>query len=76
MSEGQTITISAKSEGDYELYGSTDVKIPDTQSKSWTNFSFSVYDKVDTVNVKSISIEVLTTGPNGEVKSSIFGVTR
>ncbi len=76
MSEGQTLGITAKTEGDVELFGSTEVKIPDTQSSSWTNFSFSVFDKVDTVNVQNISIELITTGPNGETKTSIFGVTR
>jgi hypothetical protein len=76
LSEGQSINVSVETEGDVSIAGDIDLNIPDTQSPSWTNFSFVVIDAVDTVNVAQISITFETSGDNGSLKTSISGVTR
>lgn len=66
MSEGQSVTIKIDSEF-YEVVGTTEVKFPDTQSKSYTSFSFMAYDtEPDSLNVEQIGIEIKSSGPNGE----------
>jgi len=76
MSEGQTLAITAETDGEVELLGDTEIKIPDTQSPAWTSFSFTAYDKSDSLDVQNISIKILTSGANGETQTSLFGVTR
>ena len=76
MAEGQSADVKIESEF-YKIAGSTSVKLPDTQSKSWTVFSFTAYDnKPDSVFVENISIEISTGGPNGSTKIAISGVGR
>ncbi len=73
MSEGQSIKVSIESEH-YEVVGDTEVKMPDTQSKSWTSFSFTTYDtQPDSIKSEQISIEISTTGPNSDLKTTITG---
>lgn len=76
MSEGQTINISVVSEF-VDVAGATEVKFPDTQSKSWTAFSFIAFDtKPDTVFVENVTIEIKTTGPNSDNSTTISGSAR
>lgn len=76
MSEGQTINISIESEF-IEVAGATEVKFPDTQSESWTTFSFTAYDSgADTVFVETATIEIVTSGPNTENKIVVTGSAR
>jgi len=57
--------------------GDVAVTLPDTQSKTWTNFGFTVYDTADTINVVNpVSIEVSTSGPNGGEHLTISGTSR
>ena len=76
MSEGQSIRVSIDSEF-YDVAGSTEVKFPDTQNQSWTSFSFLAFDtEPDSVSVETITIEIATTGPNGDLTYSFTGTGR
>ncbi len=76
MSEGQTIAVTIESEN-IDIAGATEVKFPDTQSRSMTTFSFTVFDtKPDTVMVENVKIEISTTGPNSDTKIGLFGTGR
>lgn len=76
LAGGTMITVSV---GGSSVAASGDVAVtlPDTQSKTWTNFSFIVYDTVDTVDVVTpVTIDLTTTGPNGGEHISISGTSR
>lgn len=76
MSEGQTISVGIESEF-IDVAGAVSMKFPDTQSKSWTEFSFTVFDtKPDTVFVESVIIEISTAGPNSDLTYTLGGVGR
>jgi hypothetical protein len=76
LAEGAQVKVEVK-KGDIELGGSIEVKFPDTQSKAFTQYSFSAFDsKADTVNAQSAQIDIIVTGPNGEETRSISGTTR
>jgi hypothetical protein len=76
MSEGQTIAVTIESEN-IDIAGATEIKFPDTQSRSMTSFSFTVFDtKPDTVLVENVKIEISTTGPNTDSKIALFGTGR
>lgn len=76
MSEGQTINVGIESEF-IDIAGAVAMKLPDTQSKSWTAFSFTAFDtKADTVFVESVKIEISTSGPNSELTYTFGGVGR
>ena len=76
MSEGQLIQVSIESEF-IQIAGAVSMKFPDTQSKSWTAFSFTAFDtKADTVFVEAVNIEVSTSGPNSDLKYTIGGIAR
>jgi hypothetical protein len=54
--------------------GDVQVNLPDTQSRAWTHFNFTVYDTSNTGNVqKPVIITILVSGPNGSAKESISG---
>lgn len=76
MSEGQAIQVTIDSEF-IQVAGAVSMKLPDTQSKSWTAFSFTAFDtKADTIYVEAVNIEVSTSGPNSDLKYTIGGVAR
>ncbi|GAB6282963.1 MAG: hypothetical protein STSR0008_17170 [Ignavibacterium sp.] len=70
-------SISVKVEGEnVESKGDLNINLPDTQSKTWTHFSFFITDK-DTVNKsRPVYITIETTGPNGGDKLSISGTAK
>lgn len=69
-----TVTVDGTTVGSQ---GDLSVKLPDTQDKAWTKFSFVVYDNVDTVNTASpVTIKILTDGPNGGAKTTFSGISR
>ena len=75
LSEGTSINVSIDGEN-IETLGTLDVDLPDTQSPSWTTFSFLVYDSQDTVTVvKPVSIEISASGPNGGAVLGISGTS-
>lgn len=66
MSEGQTVNITVESEF-VDVAGTTEVRFPDTQSKSWTAFSFIAFDtKPDTLYSEAVTIEISTAGSNSD----------
>lgn len=71
-------TISVEVEGDdVESRGDLNLTLPDTQSKSYTRFSFVVTDAVDTVDqAKPVYIKISTSGQNGNSYISIGGISR
>jgi hypothetical protein len=73
LAEGTTIKVDVKGE-DVEAGGSLDITMPDTQSKSWTQFSFVVFDTDVTTNVaKPVTIHIDVSGPNGGALLVIVG---
>ncbi len=76
LSEGTSISVTV-SEGNLKVEGDIAVKLPDTQSKSYTMYSFTAYDsKPDTVNSAKGIIMIQTSGPNGDAQYSISGVSK
>jgi len=75
LSGGQTIDVVV--EGDnVKGRGDISLNLPDTQSKGWTQFSFSITD-TDTLQVaRSVSVTIKTNGPNGGTKFSFSGIVR
>lgn len=72
LSEGTSINVAVTGDN-IETLGTLDANLPDTQSPSWTTFSFLVYDTQDTVTaVTPVSIEITASGPNG---GAILGIT-
>jgi len=75
LSNGQTINVIV--EGD-NVKGRGDISLvlPDTQSRGWTQFGFSITD-TDTLEVpRSVSVTIKTGGPNGGAKFSFSGIVR
>ncbi|PID61975.1 MAG: hypothetical protein CR986_02280 [Ignavibacteriae bacterium] len=73
LSEGQTVKVSIESKN-VVLSGDIDIEMPDTQSKTWTRFSFTAYDALpDSIAVENVKIKVATTGKNSDKKVMIFG---
>ncbi len=76
MSSGQTISVKVN-KGDIEVSGDVDITMLDTQSKSFTMFSFTAVDsKPDTTKLQQAIIDISTSGPNGDKKISIYGTSR
>jgi hypothetical protein len=74
LAEGTEISVSIEA-GDIKAVGNIDVSLPDTQSPSWTTFSFSLIDaKPDTAFANQAAIKINTSGPNGSAQISISGV--
>lgn len=64
-------------EGDIKVSGDVDIKMPDTQSRNYTQFSFMAFDaKPDTIKSQTAVISIESAGPNGDVKVSISGTAR
>ena len=75
LSSGTSISVSVEGE-DVDSQGDISLSLPDTQSPAWTQFSFLVYDTVDSVNVaKPLTIRVETAGPNGGAFLTLSGVS-
>jgi len=76
LGKGTSISVTVDGES-VSAQGQINVELPDTQSRSWTQFSFTVSDTNDTTNVvKPVSITVNSTGPNGIGESTIYGTSR
>lgn len=75
LAGGTGVTVAVSGEN-INVLGTTDVNIPDTQSRGWTSFAFTIADAVDTVEVaKPVSIEITTSGPNGGALLNIGGIS-
>jgi hypothetical protein len=76
LASGTTISVSA-AEGDIKVSGDISINLPDTQSRSFTMFSFSAYDsKPEETNPKRAEIKISVSGPNGESSTTIVGNAR
>lgn len=85
MAEGQKITVNLElpqlsgtaKAPELILTGTTDFTLPDTQSRAYTNFGFtlSVYggDEEDVIENMPVTVRILTTGPNGNVQFNLSG---
>ncbi len=68
-----TIAVTGQNVG---VQGETSVTLPDTQSKTWTHFTFQAYDTSDTTNVLvPVSITISSNGPNGNIETTIYGTS-
>lgn len=75
LAKGQSISVVVEGEN-IQARGEVSSSLPDTQSKSWTFFSFSITDK-DTANIsRPVDITIRTTGPNGSARLSFGGTVR
>ncbi len=76
LAPGTSIAVAVDGEN-VKTTGETLLTLPDTQSKSYTKFRFTVYDSVDTLDIpKAITVKLNATGPNGAGMISISGVSR
>jgi hypothetical protein len=85
MAEGQKITVNLElpqlagtaKAPELILTGITDFTLPDTQSRSFTNYGFtlSVYggDEDDVIENMPVTVRILTTGSNGNVQLNFSG---
>ncbi|MBN2365717.1 MAG: hypothetical protein EH225_06955 [Calditrichaeota bacterium] len=74
LAGGTSINVSVE-KGEVEAVGNTNQTLPDTQSPSWTNFSFSLVDaNPDSNKVNPVSVKISTSGPNGNLEYSLSGV--
>ncbi|MBZ0200235.1 MAG: Ig-like domain-containing protein [Ignavibacteriaceae bacterium] len=73
LSAGTSISVAIQGEN-VAGQGDLTLTLPDTQSRSWTQFSFLIYDTNDTVNVvKPVSAKISVDGPNGKAALLIGG---
>ncbi len=76
LSQGATITVSAP-EGDIKVSGDVSFIFPDTQSSTFTTFSFNAYDSKPEENVqKRAEIKITVGGANGSTSYTIVGTSR
>lgn len=73
--EGTTVSVSVEGK-DYQLTGDKDITLPDTQSRSWTSFSFTIRDAVDTSAVNPLTVTIKSNGLNGRSQLVFSGVVR
>jgi hypothetical protein len=76
LAEGTSITVSV-TEGDLDVTGNIDIRLPDTQSPAYTNFSFTASDsEPGNNNLQQAIITIETSGPNGTARVDIYGTSR
>jgi hypothetical protein len=76
LAGGTSISVFVEA-GEVKAVGNIGETLPDTQSPSWTNFSFALTDaNVDTNAVNQVAVKIVTSGPNGNLSYSIFGTAR
>ena len=73
LSAGQQISVSVEG-ANVDSQGDINFTLPDTQSASWTQFFFLLYDTNDSSFTKPVTVRVETTGPNGGAFMTIGGV--
>jgi hypothetical protein len=75
LAGGTNITVDVKGK-DLEAIGAVDVTLPDTQSKSWTQFAFTVSDTSQVVYMSMpVTIDINVSGPNGGARLGIVGTS-
>lgn len=72
LAEGTSVAVIV--DGDkLKSSGDVSVSLPDTQDKTWTQFSFDVTSLDSTNTVRPVTITIKTKGPNGESSLKISG---
>jgi len=76
LAPGTQITVAVEGEG-VKTRGDVSITMPDTQSRYYTRFAFTVSDAADTTNkVENIYIKISSSGPNGMNFTSVSGTAR
>ncbi len=74
IASGNTITVTV--EGNVKAQGDISINMPDTQSRSWTRFSFTLIDAdPDKNETQPVSIKIEVDGVNGKNSLSITGTS-
>lgn len=75
LSEGAKITVTAEGEK-IKLAGDINLSLPDTQSKSWTQFSFFLKDDdaEEPAGTRSVPVLITVSGPNGRAQYEFTGI--
>ncbi len=75
ISSGNTITVTV--EGNVKSRGDLNVQMPDTQSRAWTIFNFSLEDSnPDENKLANVYIKIESKGVNGHKHINIQGTSR
>ena len=72
LTSGTSITVNVDGDN-VKLTGQKAVQLPDTQSKAWTQFGFSVTDTDSSAAVRTVSITISSNGSNGKDEVTIYG---
>ncbi len=72
LAGGTSIKVTVEGES-VDAQGDIDFTMPDTQSPAWTQFSFVIFDIVDTVAVHPATAKIEINGPNGQAFTTISG---
>jgi hypothetical protein len=75
LASGTTISVIADGE-EVEVQGDTQIVLPDTQSKGWTQFGFTLVDTDKEPVTRHASVKISVTGPNGGATRTISGIVR
>ena len=71
------VTVDAVTADNISLQGQIDLVLPDTQSSTWTQFGFTLFDAVGSVDeLMGVSVTIKITGPNGSDELTILGTSR
>ena len=75
ISSGNTITVNV--EGNVTAQGDININMPDTQSRNWTQFSFTIVDAdKDKDELSPVTITIDVDGVNGKNSIKITGTSR
>jgi len=74
LAGGTSINVTVKDQN-LGVQGETSLTLPDTQSKTWTHFSFQAYDTTFNSNTSTVSITITVNGPNGNIEKTIYGTS-
>jgi hypothetical protein len=76
LAKDNTIKVTVEG-GKIKAQGDIDVTMPDTQSRSWTQFNFFIYDdEHDVSELKPVTIKIEASGPNGGAFVTFSGFAR
>ena len=75
IASGNTISVTV--EGNVKAQGDLSINMPDTQSRGWTQFSFTIVDAdPDKIDLQPVTIKIDVDGVNGRNAISISGTSR
>lgn len=75
LASGNRITVTSEGEA-IKLSGDVNITMPDTQSKSWTQFSFFLADNDETspAGTRTVPVVITISGPNGRAQIEFSGI--